>query len=288
MGKAPIILFVYNRLGHTIKAINSLLRSPEIYDSILYIFSDGPKSDADGHKVNEVRAYLKRVKGPSSLEIIERPFNQGLAASVIAGVTDVLSKHHRAIVIEDDLEFSQHFLSYMNMALRLLIRNQTVFSIGGYTPRINIPSSYPYSSFLSYRCCTWGWATWEDRWLSADWSIRDYENFTSNPELVKRFNLAGEDVSKILRAQMEGKIDSWGIRWDYAHFKNRAYCLRPLYSLTRSTGNDGSGTHCGITQKYDVDLDTRKIDRLKGWDALSVDTELNNNFAMFYDGRSRS
>ena len=40
---SPIVLFVYNRLDHTSKTINSLKSNFLANKSILYIYSDGPK-----------------------------------------------------------------------------------------------------------------------------------------------------------------------------------------------------------------------------------------------------
>ena len=43
----PIVLFVYNRLDHTILTINSLKNNFLADKSILYIYSDAPKNKKD-------------------------------------------------------------------------------------------------------------------------------------------------------------------------------------------------------------------------------------------------
>ena len=43
LSNAPIVLFVYKRLLHTQKTVESLQRNKEAQDSMLFIFSDGPK-----------------------------------------------------------------------------------------------------------------------------------------------------------------------------------------------------------------------------------------------------
>ena len=58
----------------------------------------------------------------------------------------------------------------------------------------------------------------------------------------------------MLKAQMKGKIDSWAIRWGYAHFKNNAYCLYPIVPLCKNIGTDKSGTHSSSSKKLDVNL----------------------------------
>ena len=59
----------------------------------------------------------------------------------------------------------------------------------------------------------------------------------------------------MLKMQMEGKIDSWAIRFDYAHHKHNAFCLHAVRPKIRNIGFDGSGVHCGVSHEYDVVLD---------------------------------
>lgn len=128
---APVTLFVYKRLDLTKKTINSLLKNPEASGSDLIIYSDAPKSGKDKQQVDEVRAYLKTITGFNSVIIYESPVNKGLAASVIGGVTEVVNKYGRAIVLEDDMLVSSHFLKYMNDALELYKDDENVVSIHG-------------------------------------------------------------------------------------------------------------------------------------------------------------
>src|SRR5699024_3409085 len=106
--------------------------------------------------------------------------NKGLANSVISGVTKVIDKFGKVIVIEDDLISSTDFLSYMNNALEFYEMNKSIWSISGYNIPIDIPSNYKHDVYLSYRGCSWGWATWKNRWNQTDWSVKDYDAFKSN------------------------------------------------------------------------------------------------------------
>src|SRR5690606_9279055 len=97
--------FVYNRPQHTencIKALSNCNQS-KYYD--LIIFSDGPKNVTDIPKVQKVREYLTSIRNNShfnSVTIYESKTNKGLANSVISGVSKVINKYGRVIVIEDD------------------------------------------------------------------------------------------------------------------------------------------------------------------------------------------
>jgi hypothetical protein len=47
----------------------------------------------------------------------------------------------------------------------------------------------------------------------------------------------------MLEQQMNGKRDSWAIRWYWSVFKENGLVLFPPLSLVRNNGFDGSGTH---------------------------------------------
>lgn len=288
MSLAPIVLFAFNRPEHTKRTIESLKKNPLTAESELFVFSDGPRNKKDEADVEAVRAVIDALDGFRRVMVHKKSVNCGLAGSVIAGVTDVIRQYGKAIVIEDDLQFSPHFLDYTNEALDRYENEPRIFSIGGYSPPLEMPKDYTPDSYLSYRCCTWGWATWRDRWEKVDWDVKDFDSFIKDKNKVERFNRGGDDMSHILKLQMAGKVSSWGIRWDYAHFKNDAYCFRPAYSIVGNTGNDGTGVHCAPTDKFDVPINLQTNFSFPESGQLQVDDEINKRFATFYDGRDRS
>lgn len=288
MNLSPIVLFVFNRPEHTRKTIESLRQNPLAAESELFVFSDGPRNKKDEVGVDEVRAIIDGLDGFRKVTIHKRADNSGLAGSVIAGISEVIRQYGKVIAVEDDLLFSPHFLNYMNESLIRYEKDPTVFSIGGYSPPLEMPHGYVEDSYLSYRCCTWGWATWRDRWERVDWDVKDFQSFIDNQNLVERFNRGGDDMTPILKMQMGGKISSWGIRWDYAHFKNEAYCFRPSFSIVGNTGNDGTGIHCGATDKFDVPINLQSTFGFPEPGSLQLDEEINRRFATFYDGRQRT
>lgn len=61
--RAPIVLFVYNRPGHTEQTVTALLKNELAYASDLIVYSDGPKNEAAFSKVEEVRSFIKDIRG---------------------------------------------------------------------------------------------------------------------------------------------------------------------------------------------------------------------------------
>lgn len=246
---SPIALFVYNRPEHTQSTLAALASNCLAPSSDLHIFCDGYRKESDIPKIKKVQEICRKVTGFHSINIVEREQNIGLANSVITGVTELLKIYTSLIVLEDDLVTSSAFLDYMNAALLHYEHDSDVFSVGGYTfpPQIMpLPPDYGFDSYSAYRCCSWGWGTWRDRWNRVDWDMRYYEEFSRCPERQQAFDRGGPDMSAMLAAQWEGKIDSWAIRFCYAHFMHDMRCIYPARSFVKNIGLDNSGVHCGV------------------------------------------
>lgn len=277
----PICLFVYKRYEHTRKTIESLRKVKGIENSMLFIFSDGPKNKNDEDDVKKVRDYINSIEGFKSIEIVESEKNRGLAKSVIEGVGKLVNQYGKIIVIEDDLEFSNNFLEYMNSALELYENNQDIWSISGYTANIGIPLNYKEDVYFIKRGCSWGWATWKDRWNSIDWECKDYYDFRKNRYSVKNFNQTGNDMIYMLDLQMNGDIDSWAIRWCYEQWKQQKYTVYPVKSKVYNNGSDSSGTHSGYTNKYDVILDN-SMNKIELPSNIIKNKDIEHKFKKFY------
>ena len=255
---APVVVFVYNRPEHTRKTIEALSKNRLADKSEVYIFSDGPKNEKSIAQVERVRDYIHSLVNSNvfaSLYIEEADSNRGLANSVISGVSQVIKKHGKVIVLEDDLISSPDFLEYMNDGLEYYKDNKKIWSISGYTFNMDIPKDYKRDIYFSYRGCSGGYGTWLDRWEKVDWTVEDFKWFDRDRKQRKKFNRGGLDLANMLENQMAGKIDSWAVRWCYAQSKTDMYTIYPVRSRIKNIGFDGSGTHSGVNTKYDVELD---------------------------------
>lgn len=252
---APVIVFVYNRPDHTAQTIEALSRNTLAQATDLIIFSDAARGESDRQQVTGVRQFISTVPARGyfrNVRIFEAEHNRGLAGSVIAGVTRVIDEAGRVIVLEDDHVTSPDFLTFMNDALVRYQSDQRVWSISGYAPPIALPADYTERVYFTHRGCSWGYATWKDRWDQVDWTVTDYPSFRRNWTARARINRGGRDMAQMLDRQMEGAIDSWAIRWCYAQSKLDALTVYPVHSLLQNTGLDGSGTHSGFASQFSV------------------------------------
>lgn len=277
---APIVIFTFNRLEHTKCMIDALKRNILSQDSDVFIFSDGGRNSKESVEVDKVRKYIRTIEGFRNITIIESSKNKGLAKSVIEGVTEILHKYKKVIVMEDDIITSKYFLTYMNDALNIYEERKDIWSISGYVHNMDFPKDYKEEVFLIKRGASWGWGTWEDRWITNDWYINDYNEFKKNKLARYKFNEAGEDLSFMLEDQMEGRIDSWAIRWVYNQFKKDMWTVYPVKSLVKNIGTDLSGTHSSNSNKYDVKLVDKEINLSKD---VRVNKDICNNFKKIHD-----
>lgn len=251
MNPAPIVLFAYNRPEHTREAIESLLRNGLASDSELHVFSDGARTAETTERVAQVRSYIRGITGFRTVRLHERERNMGLAASVIDGVSRLIDEHGRVIVMEDDLKVAPRFLEYMNAALQRYAGEESVMQISGHMFPVDIPASGE-AFFLPF-VSSWGWATWERAWRRFDPAAGGYEILKADAKLRRAFNMDGAyDYFSMLEAQLEGRVDSWAIRWNLSVFLHGGMVLYPAKSLVENAGFDGSGVHCGIAPAHPV------------------------------------
>lgn len=274
MKLAPIVLFVYNRLEHTKKTIEALQKNSLANQSELFIYSDASKNKENNEKVEIIRDYLKTINGFKKITITERDINFGLAKSVILGVSNIVDKFGKVIVLEDDIVTSSNFLKFMNDSLIYYQNDERIMSISGYTYPFQIPNSYKKDVFLFFRTSSWGWATWKDEWNSVDFDITKDHKIFKDKTLQKKLNRGGDDLFGMLIEQMEGKINSWAIRFALSHAMNDKFGLLPTKSLAQNIGFDLSGTHCEVSDEFNVILDPNFSPKL---DDVMLDLQIIKN-----------
>lgn len=239
---APVVVFAYKRDKHLRKVLLTLNNNELVEQMDLLIFLDGGKTPQDALKVKAVKSVIMEFKKESKFRntlVYESTCNKGLARSVIGGVSEVINKYGKVIVLEDDLLVSSDFLKYMNEGLEYYKNEEKVGAISGFAPNIkkSVNSTYKSRTGNSY-----GWATWKRVWSSVDWEIKDYDTFKKDKKEIKAFNKIQYGISDMLNKQMSGQLDSWAVRWDYFFFKQKLWTIYPRTSKVRNIGFDGEGT----------------------------------------------
>lgn len=241
---APIAIFAFNRPDSLKRLLESLSANDLYSESPKYVFIDGPRDENDVAAVEKVA----EIAEDHGLQIFKSPRNQGLARNVIGGITRMLQRYDKVIVIEDDLYCAPSFLRYMNAALERYKVDSRILSICGYGLKIKRPEDYRGDVYLANRSSSWGWATWADRWRGIDWEIVDWERFRALPEIRKGFNRGGSDMFGMLDDYKNGRNNSWAIRFCFHQFRKGLYSVHPFHSLVANEGYGVGATNC--RQKY--------------------------------------
>lgn len=249
---APVALFAYMRPEHLRSTVESLRANAEAAQTPLHVFCDAPKRPEHAQAVAAVRAYADAITGFASVQVLKREHNLGLANSIIDGVSRLTAVYGRAIVVEDDLLLSPHFLRYMNDGLDCYAADAQVASIHGYSYPVQDQGAgpLPETFFLRGADC-WGWATWQRSWahFRPDGAALLQELRAAG--LVQTFDLDGSyPFTRMLRDQIAGRNDSWAVRWHAACFLAGRLTLYPGRSLVHNIGNDNSGTHSIARDDY--------------------------------------
>lgn len=256
---APIVLFVYNRPWHTQQTLEALMNNVLANESILYIYADGTKTDTNEEtkdNIQKTREVIRLKQWCKEVRIIESDQNKGLAKSIISGVTDIVNKYGKIIVLEDDIVTSPGFLQYMNDALNLYESNKEVMHISGYVPLTTGAEKLPETYFLKFANC-WGWATWKDSWQHLITDNNYLYKTISNHRDFKAFNVDNSfDFFSQIESNYKGILDTWFVKWNATIFLQEGLSLYPRYSLVNNIGFDGTGINCinVIDNRYGVSL----------------------------------
>ncbi len=241
---APIILFVFNRPEHTKKTLEALLANELASESDLYIYADGPKPEATEDqlkKISDTRSVCKKINGFKSVQIIESEINKGLANNIITGVTDIVNKFGKIIVLEDDIVTSKFFLNYMNEALDKYENEKKIWEISGWMYPINSGEINKCGLYSVMSC--WGWATWKDRWNQVNFDPEYYIKKFDKLQIKKfSFDYKADFWLQIL-LNYQNVYKTWAIFFYATIFDNNGLCLAPYKSLTKNVGFDNSGEH---------------------------------------------
>ena len=248
---APIVLFCYNRPWHTQQTLDALSLNDLAKDSNLIVYCDGSKKDSDKKTVDlidETRLVVNNENRFKSVTIIESRVNKGLANSIIEGVTEIVNRFGKIIVLEDDIVTAPGFLRYMNDALDIYESEEKVMHISGYM--YPVKEKLRETFFIRPTSC-WGWGTWKRAWIHFE---KNVEKQISKLDKIKGWDEFTIDSSypsfkNQLFLNQRGELNTWAIFWQASVFLKRGLSLHPYQSLVQNIGFDGTGVNCDFNVK---------------------------------------
>ncbi len=267
MKPAPIVIMAYKRVDYLRQTLEAIEKNSLANQSDLIVYSDGPKypeNSTDVANIKLLRELVLSKQWCKNVKLVISDTNKGLNNAFFDGITEVMNTYGKAIVLEEDILVSPNFLEFMNDALNMYENEKNVFHISGCLFKIKT-TDLPPSFFLSV-ANTWGWATWKDRW---DKLIRDPAEIMD--EIIKKnaynrltLDNAEPDYWHQLKANVDGKMDTWDIKWFASIVVNNGLILYSNSNMVENIGFDGSGTHFkNGSMGLDTKINLRKIKLVK-------------------------
>lgn len=241
---APIAVLTYTRLDHLKQTVKALQKNSLARESIIYFFSDAAQK-GDEWKVQLLREYLKTVTGFKKIFLEERKTNSYLE-NTVGNVEKILKYYGKGIILEDDIVTASGFLKYMNDALNYYENNDKVFSVTGYSPPISLPDDYVKDYFTLRRFSGWGAGLWGSKYFKMKpLTVEEFESADK-----KNISTYGTDLLTMMDKQAKGGIRANDVNMMFYQYKTDMMTIYPKKSLVQNIGHDGSGVHCGVSDKF--------------------------------------
>jgi putative methyltransferase (TIGR04325 family) len=232
----PVVLFAYARPTHLRRSL-ACMRENQV--PLIYAFADGPKSGADASQVDATRAVLRGIDW-CEVRLTERVDNFGLGRNVIAGVTEVVARHNRFIVWEDDLICVPGAYAWLCAALEHYENDARVMSVTAWThPRVT-PPAIGDAPYFDARAECWIWGGWARSWQGMANETAE-EKFALVDQRGLPRDAYGADLLSM--AQIETRKNIWAVRWLVHHLARGGLCVRPPWSMVEHIGFDAAATH---------------------------------------------
>lgn len=236
-----IIVYAYNRSYHLKKVLEGLRNNEGI--SKLYIFQDGLKCEQHRDEWEKTQQVIKTIDW-CEVAYHQSAYNKGLARSIVDGINIVFENNDAIVVLEDDCVPHFLFMNYITKCLEKYQENKKVFAINGYAWNLDIESNGT-DAYFAGRFCSWGWATWKDRWMLYEQDYRILTKIRKDVQKSRWLDIWAQDAVQSLLGNVYGTCDSWAVFWGLKCIEQEMLCVTPYKSFIDNIGCDGSGVHCG-------------------------------------------
>lgn len=245
---APVIIPTLNRDIHFKRCLESLERCSGADKTTVYVALDYPPSEkyTEGwKKIDEYLRIKEKSNGFAKLAIVHRDRNYGIGhenGNYETLLREIKKETDCYIFTEDDNEFSENFLQFINEGLVKYKSCPSVIAICGYTPPIDM-NDYMYNIYCSYGLSAWGAGFWFDK--KPIYNIKEIKTALMDFKVLRKiYRRSPNLVSALL--DMINKNVLWGDTcFPFCNIIHDSYCIFPKVSFVRNHGHDGSGVHCG-------------------------------------------
>ncbi|WP_294591020.1 hypothetical protein [uncultured Bacteroides sp.] len=245
----PVIIPTLCRYEHFKRCVESLARCTHAEYTELIIGLDYPLKECHWNGYRLLCEYIPTIKGFKRVLCFKREHNYGAIANGDDLVEYVFKCNDAVILSEDDNEFSPCFLDYMNKALEMYKNEERIVSISGYTHR-EFEGIAKSDVLFTYDNNAWGIGIWRDKELNNEVTYQYYMELWKSSRAF--FSLIATSPSiAYMFSTMIIKKQKWGdVMRTVKNINENKFQVRPYHSLVRNYGNDGSGLHSGVDDRF--------------------------------------
>jgi hypothetical protein len=281
---APVVVYTYNRVNHLKQTIAALQQNYLACKTVLYVVSDGPKTEAHKTLVYELREYVDSVIGFREVVRVYRNKNFGMLASIMEAEEQVINDHGSVISMEDDNVSSKNYLDFMNGGLKSYSDDPKVFSICGYCPPITVPPKFSSEYWFHRWNLSWGYALWKHKYYKIYPLKNPYVKFKREGVLRKIRSAGGLCIADALRLDYRRKRVFPDAILCAKMIEGGLVSVLPAVSKIRNIGSDGSGVSAStLASRFDVKLDHRPVTDFAFGGKPEMNENLANETAKFYN-----
>jgi hypothetical protein len=240
----PILVTAFNR-PDLLRGLLAQLES--LQAKKVYIAIDGPRlnHENDSKSVSECRAIATVYLGNNKSRLRISDSNQGCKNGMNQAISWFFENEESGLILEDDIRIHKDFLNYVDTALKIYKFDFSIGTITGFNPLGSSLQVFKnVDSFLHPYFCSWGWATWRDRWNSHNLNRMDWrENF--DPRKLNEFGgVNGRRFwIKKFDSVWNGEVDTWDYQFMFTNFANNWACVAPKHNLVSNFGFRLDATH---------------------------------------------
>lgn len=274
--RVEVALLLYNRPEHALSVLDSLVRN-EV--SHVRAFIDGA-SDGETAALQEQMLEGIGQRSAIKVDVHRHPARLGLASSVRFALENTLENADAVILLEDDCVVRPGGIEFFRQGLEALRHNHRIRSICGYLYPVPFMRG-DGEPLLLRRFCTWGWATWRDRWKDYDPDLRRVLGRLEARGI--RLDDLGRDLAELcsLPEYLDGTRDIWSLPWTLEHYVSNSMAVYPSDSMIDNIGFDGSGQNCAPS--VDFRAPASELKRPWKWSQLAHVVENEDLLRSFLD-----
>jgi len=239
------LLIGYNRPEFLIRRIKELAdNSP----SKVFISLDGHTDRRIQLEVlKTVESAVEENLYSTEVEIISRDKNFGLSSHIVTAISELLCQTNDVVVIEDDIQIGANFLRNLRWAANNIFYNQSVATIGGFSPISGNVGSTRNAWRATRYFSAWGWSIRADVWQHYRREISAKNGLVAleNSERWNGLSKYQKNVWLERFAKVEVNPDvTWDYQMQFMSFKHDFSHILPVKRICENEGfNDLRSTN---------------------------------------------